>query len=112
MESFFFVRISLGKFESAGIKLIIGAFFGEQFFVVASFDNTSVLQNHDCVGISDGGQTVCNDKYGTSVHQCIHTALNDCFGTGINAGSSFVQNEYRRIGNSGSCDGKQLALTL
>ena len=91
MESFFFVRISLGKFQSTSVELVVGTFFSEQFFVVASFDNTSVLQNHDCVGISDGGQTVCNDKYGTSVHQGIHTTLNDCFGAGINAGSSFIQ---------------------
>ncbi len=53
-----------------------------------------------------------DDKNGSSVHKCVHAALNDRFGAGIDGGSRFVKDHNRRIRNGGSCDGDKLALTL
>ena len=57
-------------------------------------------------------QTVGDDKNGTSFHQVIHTFLHDTFCTSINTGRRLIQNQYRRIGHSGSCNGKKLSLSL
>ena len=53
-----------------------------------------------------------DDENGTAAHQVIHTFLNDSFGTGIDAGSSFIQDQYRRVRDGGPGDGQQLTLSL
>ena len=77
-----------------------------------SLDDPSVFQNHDGITIPDSGQSVCDNEYGTSLHQVIHTLLHDTLCTGIDAGSCLVQNQYRRVCDGGSGDCQQLTLSL
>ena len=102
----------LGELQLPCIELIVGAFLLDQVFVISTLDDASVLQNHDRVTVTYCRQTVGDDKNGTSFHQVIHTFLHDTFCTSINTGRRLIQNQYRRIGHSGSCNGKKLSLSL
>ena len=42
------------------------------------------IQDDNCVTVSNCGQSVCDNKYGTPLHQIVHTFLYDTLGTGIN----------------------------
>ena len=75
---------TLFQLECAGIKLIILSFLRDQLIMAAALDNPSMLENHDHIGIPNCGQSVCDNKYGTPLHQIVHTFLYDTLGTGIN----------------------------
>ena len=62
-----------------------------------SLNDPSVFQNHDSITVTDSGQSVGNNKYGTPFHQVIHTLLDNTLCTGIDAGGCLVQEQYRRI---------------
>ena len=79
-----FFMITSFQFKCSCIKLIIFAFFSDQLIVRSSLNNTSLLQHHYNIRISYCRQSVCNNKYGTSFHQSIHTSLYDCLCSGIN----------------------------
>ena len=64
-----------------------------------SFDNASLFQDHDTVGIPNRRQTVCDHKRSTSMHQSVHAFLNNTFSTRINRACSLIQDQYRRICN-------------
>ena len=65
----------LFQFERTGVELIIGALLGEQLFVVAAFDDVSMIQYHDDIAVADSGKPVSDDKDSTSIHQAVHTLL-------------------------------------
>ena len=109
---FFHSVLSLFQLECAGVKLIVGALLGDQIIVGATFNDASVIQHHDAVGIFNSGQTVGNDKDGTTCHQLIHAILHQLFGTGIDGGGGLVQDHHRGIGHSCTGDGDQLPLSL
>ena len=67
---------TLFQLECAGIKLIILSFLRDQLIMAAALDNPSLLENHDHIGIPNCGQSVCDNKYCTSRHKCVHTSLN------------------------------------
>ncbi len=94
------------------IKLIIRSLLGDQLLVVASLDDAAVVEDHNDVGVHDGGESVCDDEHGASVHEAIHTALDDGFGAGIDGGGGLVENHDGRVGHGGTGDGDELALTL
>ena len=102
----------LFQFECAGVELIVGALFGDQFVVVAALDNVAVIQNHDAVGVHDGAEAVGDDEDRTALHQSVHAVLNQLLGTGIDGGGCFVQNHDRRIGHGRTGNGDQLTLAL
>lgn len=45
-------------FKRAGIELVIGAFFRNQLVVIAPLDNAALIQDHDHIGVLNGGQSV------------------------------------------------------
>lgn len=49
-----FFDMGLFEFECTGIELIICAFLGNQLLMAAAFDNPSVVEYHDDIGIFDG----------------------------------------------------------
>ena len=102
----------LFQIKSTGVQLVIGALFGNQFFMAAAFNDASVVKYHNYIGVLDGGKSVGNDKYRTSLHQLIHTVLYKSFRSGIDGRGRFVQNHDRRIGDSRSGNGNKLALSL
>ena len=94
------------------IKLIVFSVFFHQLVMAAAFNDASVVKYHNYIGVLDGGKSVGNDKYRTSLHQLIHTVLYKSFRSGIDGRGRFVQNHDRRIGNSRSGNGNKLALSL
>ena len=98
--------------EISGIELVILALLGDQLVVGAPFDDPSKLHNHDTVGVLDRGQTVGDDKGGTSLHQRAHAGLHQFLGTGIDGGCSLIQNQRGRIRNRCPGDGEKLPLAL
>ena len=102
----------LFQLKRSGVELVVGALFLEQLFVAAAFNDASVVKYHNYIGVLDGGKSVGNDKYRTSLHQLIHTVLYKSFRSGIDGRGCFVQNHNRRIGNSRSGNGNKLALSL
>ena len=50
-DSFLFFLLQL---KCSGIQLIVCSLLGDQIFVVTTLDDTSVIQNHDGLTVSDG----------------------------------------------------------
>ena len=94
------------------IKLVILALRRDQLIVGTSLDDPSLLHDHDTVGVLDGGETVGDDESGPSFHEGIHAVLYQFFGTGVDGGSSLIENQRRRVGHGRPCDGEKLALSL
>lgn len=44
----------LFKFKCAGVKFAVHALFGDELFVVSAFNDSSVVKDHDYVGILNG----------------------------------------------------------
>ena len=52
--------------------------------MAATLDDSSMIKNHDDIGIANRRQAVDNDEYRSALHQIVHTVLNNLFGTRIN----------------------------
>lgn len=100
------------QLEGAGVKLVVGAVLGHEFFVGAAFDDAAVIEDHDDVGILNGGEAVGDDEDGAAFHEGIHAALNEGFGTGVDGGGGFIKDHHRWIADGGPGDGKELSLAL
>ena len=103
---------TLFQLECAGIKLIILSFLRDQLIMAAALDNPSMLENHDHIGIPNCGQSVCDNEYGSSVHQRIHTFLHNRLCSGIDRRCRLVHNHNRRICNCSTRNRNQLSLSL
>ena len=62
--------------------------------------------------ILNGGQAVSDVEGGASVHQGVHTSLNNSLGVGIDGAGGLIQDHNRRIRHSRPGDGKKLPLAL
>ena len=71
------------QLQRAGVQLVVGAVLGDQLVVGAALDDAAVVQDHDGVGVLDGGQPVGDDKGGAAGHQGVHAALDDGLGVGV-----------------------------
>ena len=80
--------------------------------MVAPLNDLALLQNHNGLCVADSGQAVGDDEYGTALHEAVHALFDQFFGTRINGGSSFIQNQHRRICHRRPGNGQQLALAL
>ena len=78
----------------------------------AAFDDASLFQNHDAVGVAHGGQPVRDDKGRASRHQRVHTVLHQFFRSRVDGRSRLVENQHRRIGHGRAGNGEQLPLSL
>lgn len=104
--------MQLRQFKHPVVQLIVFAFHFQQFFVGSPFNDFSMFQYHNGVGISYRGQAVGDHKYGSSFHQLVHSFFNQGFCSGVNRGCSFIQDQHRRIGNGSPGNGKKLPLSL
>ena len=77
-----------------------------------ALDDASLFHDHDAVRVLDRGEPVGNHEAGASVHQGVHTALDQDFRSGIDRGCRLVENQGRGICNCGTGYGNQLSLTL
>ena len=57
------------------------------------FDYSSMVEDNNLVGITDGGETVGNDKGGTPLHDGVHTPLDELFRSGVDRGRCLVENQ-------------------
>ena len=71
------------QLKSAGVELVIGALLVNQLLVAAGFDDASVIQYDDFVGVADCGKAVGNYKNCAAFHQVVHAGLNYGFGSGV-----------------------------
>ena len=111
-ERFYFISFLRTFCGVACIELIISALLFNELVMGAALNDTPLFQYHDAIGITHGRQSMGNYKCGAAFHQCIHTALYQTFGTGIDGGCGFVQNQYRRVGHGYASNGQQLSLPL
>ena len=72
----------------------------------------AVVENHDDVGVLDGGQTVRDDEHRAALHQLIHAALHDGLGARVDGAGRLVEDHHRRVGDRRASDGDELALAL
>ena len=94
------------------IELIIAPLFGDQLIVAAALNDPALFQNHDAVGILDGGKPVGDNERGSPGHQSIHALLDQCLGAGVDGAGGLIQNQHRRVGHRRPGDGQQLPLAL
>ena len=80
--------------------------------MVAPLNDLTLLKDHNGLGIADGGQTVGNDKDGTTLHQAIHAFFNHPLRPGVDGGGGLIQNQHRRIGTGRPGDVQKLPLPL
>ena len=71
-----------------------------------------MIQYNDHIRIFHRRQAVGNNKNSPALHQSVHPLLYDSFCTGINRGSSLVQDHDRRICHSRPGNGQKLPLSL
>ena len=53
-----------------------------------------------------------DDKYGSALHELVHSFFDQRLGSGVNGRCCLVKNQHRRIGNGGTGNREKLALAL
>ena len=74
----------LFELEGSGVELIVYSVPVDKLVMSTAFYYPAVIKYHDGVRISDGRQAVGDYKNRTSLHQIVHTFLNQGFCSGIN----------------------------
>ena len=69
----------------------------EELGMCALFDEFSVVEDADAVGLLDGGQAVRNDKAGAIGAKIFEGFLDQAFGGVVECGSGFVEEQQRGI---------------
>ena len=62
VSRFRLVGVVLGILKLGGVQLGVGAFLRQQFVVAASFDNFTLVQYQDLIGVFDGAQAMGDDN--------------------------------------------------
>jgi len=79
--------------------------------MAAQLGNAAILNDDDAIGITNGRETVSNDKAGTAFEQLVHAFLDQRLGEGIHAAGGFVHDEDFRVRQDGSGQTDKLFLT-
>ena len=103
---------SLRQFSLTGVELVVAAVLGQQILVVAPLDDLALLQDHDGLGVADGGEPVGDDEHGAARHQPVHALLDELFRAGVDGAGGLIQNQHRRVGAGRPGDVQQLPLAL
>lgn len=77
----------------------------------ALLSDSFFIHDHNPVGIFDCRQTVSDDECGSAYGQISQGLLNRGFGLCIQRGSSFIQNQNRRILEEHASDSQALLLS-
>jgi len=80
--------------------------------MVTAFNDLTMFQDDDRLGIADSGKTMRDNKYRSAFHEGIHSLFDQVLGTCVNGAGRLVENQDRRVGDVGTCNRKQLPLSL
>ena len=106
------MSILLLELEGTCRQLPVLTLLGQELLMRAALDYSAMLEHHDRVRIAHGRETVCDNEDRASLHEGIHAALDQGFGTGIHARRRLVEDEDRRVCHGSTGDCKKLALAL
>ena len=67
------------------VQILVESAFCHKVVMRTLFDDTSVFHNKNFIGIADCGETMCNDKTGTSFHKTVKCLLDHKLCSGIDA---------------------------
>ena len=98
--------------ELTVIEVCVEAVLCEQGFVRARFDDLTVVHDEDQVCLADGGKTVRHDKARSAFHHRSERVLNLHFGSGVDGGGRFVEDQHGRERKHNACNAKELLLSL
>ncbi len=76
----------------------------------AEFDDASLVEDGDAVGVADGRDAVRDEDGRASVHDLAQVVEDLVFGVRVHAGESVVENENARTTQQGARDGGTLLL--
>ena len=82
----------LVKLLESCVELVISSLLREKVVVVSALDYFALFKDHNGVRVSDGGETVSYDEGGSILHKSIHTVLYMALGSGVDRGSSLIEN--------------------
>ena len=99
-------RVSVYKLHP--MQLVILALSGHEIFMGALFNDFPTDNNHDAMGIRNGGQAMGNHKSGSSLHQIFQSLLHQHFRFGIQSGGGLVKDQYGRVFKQGTGNTKPL----
>ena len=100
------------KLKGSSVELVVRSSLGEKFVVRTTLNNATVVKNDNNICVSNRRKTVSNNKGGAVVHQSVHTTLNNCLSTRVDARGSLVQDHDWWICNCCAGNGDELALAL
>ena len=78
------------------VEFAVEAVFLHQLFVIALFDDLSLIHDQDLIGIADRRKTMGNDERSPTLHQGIESLLYLQLGTRIDGRSRLIQYQHRR----------------
>lgn len=88
---------SSGKLKHTSIKLIVFSMLCYETEVVSLLDYTSMLKHHYRIGIAYCRQSVSYNKYGSSVHERVHSLFDHRLCSGIYGAGGLIKYKHRRI---------------
>ena len=75
-----------------------------------AFADPAVVDDHDLVGVADGGEAVGDDEDGAADAQAFQRFLHFGFAFGVERAGGFVEQQQRRVFQDGAGDADALAL--
>ena len=92
------------------VKIGVDAVVCEEGVVGSVFGDAAVVEDHDDIGILDGGQAVRDDEHRAALHQLIHAALDDGLGACVDGRGRLVEDQHGGVAEKDARDGEQLSL--
>src|SRR5678816_3647488 len=105
-------RQSLRISELELIETPVDALACHELGVGAVLGEPAALEHEDLVGVTNGGETVCDDERGASLEKAIHRFLYQRLTLAVERTGRFVEDEYLGIAQDGARKGEALALPL
>ncbi len=75
---------------------LVGPALGDELIVAAAFDDATVVDDEDAVGVADGGKTMSDDEAGAALHQTFEGFVDEPLALGIEGGGGFIEEQDLR----------------
>ena len=73
------------------VEPVIQALLGQQLLVAAPLHDPALFQDHDGVGVADGGEPVGDDEHRPACHQLVHALFDQSLGAGVDGAGGLIQ---------------------